>query len=81
MNSQNPAKISHLRHFSIVHEISKSTVSDQVALWFFRNLIPKAFIASILEKLRDRITFLKVGKILPLKISLKKNFVIGRILI
>ena len=35
MRSQNPAKNSHHHVFSIVHEISESTVSDQVALWFF----------------------------------------------
>ena len=66
MNSQNPAKTSHQRVFSIVHEISKSTVSDQVVLWIFQNLSPKAFRASISEYLRERITFLKAGKILPL---------------
>ena len=75
MNSQNPAKTSHHRIFSIVYEILKSAVSDQVALWFFRNLIPKGLIASISEQFRDRITFLKTGKLLPF--SLKINFVIG----
>ena len=49
MNSQNPAKTSHHRVFSIVHEICRIVVSDQVALWVFRNLIPKVLIASISE--------------------------------
>ena len=46
MNSQNPSKTFHRRVFSIANEISKSTVPDQVALRFFRNLIPQALIAS-----------------------------------
>ena len=66
MNSQNPAKTSHHRVFSIVHEISKNTVSNKIALWFFRNLNPRVFIAPISEYLRDRISFVKAGKILPL---------------
>ena len=49
MNPQNPAKTSDHRLFSIVDEISKSTVSDQVTLRFYWNLIPKALVASISE--------------------------------
>ena len=44
---------------SIPYETKESTVSNQIALWFFQKLIPKALIASILEWLRDGITFLK----------------------